>query len=151
MNDQHNPYHNPQQSQPPHLPPQGSASQYGSYAPYPQPPSVAMAAPEKHAELGIASLILSVLMGMALFVMFVIAGVMESSSPDGLDEESAGAMILGLLLILGIGFEFVALGLGLGSLFQPNRKKLLGILGLVISLLTLFVLMVVIILGAMLD
>lgn len=151
MNDQHNPYNAPQQPQhPAHMPPPGSG-QYGSYGAYPHPHAYEQPQNAKHAELGIASFGLSLLAGLALFVMFVIAGVLESQSPDGLDEESTAAIVLGLLLILGVCVEFVALGLGIGSLFQASRKKLLGILGIVFSLLALFVFTVVMIAGVMLG
>ena len=51
----------------------------------------------KQSGLGIASFILSILCGLLIFVMFIIAGVMEASSPGGIDERSAGAVVLGLI------------------------------------------------------
>ena len=52
-----------------------------------------------HSGLGIASFIISLAAGAALVVLLGIAGVIESQ-PGGMDEESAGAVLVGLLLAL---------------------------------------------------
>jgi hypothetical protein len=92
----------------------------------------------KHTGVGIASFIISVISGLMLIVLVIIAGVMEASSPDGLDEESTDAIIVGLGLI---GFMFGALlGLVLGivGVFQSRRKKIFAILGMLLGGLTFF-------------
>ncbi|MBO6513328.1 MAG: hypothetical protein JJ974_05120 [Phycisphaerales bacterium] len=78
---------------------------------------------------------------MAMIAAIVIAGVMENSTPGGMDEESAGAMLLGFGMLFDGFLLLVAAVLGLVSLFQSTRKKLFGILGLCFSLgmFTLFV------------
>lgn len=87
----------------------------------------------KHSGLGIASFITSLVSGVILFILVVIAGVMEASSIGGMDENSVGAVILGLFLIFFIAVCMVALGLGIGGLFQRERKKIFAILGVVFS------------------
>ena len=63
--------------------------------------------------LGIASLILSVISGVGLFFIVVVAGIIETSTPGGMDVNSAEAMLIGLSLF---GFIFTALlALGLGA------------------------------------
>ncbi len=144
----HSPHH------PPHLQGQEATpyTPYSPYAPGGQYPGYPQHAEElKHAGLGIASLVLAILAAMGLFVLFVIAGVMENNTPGGIDEDSPQAIIVGLFLILGVVLEFIALGLGLGSLLQPNRKKLMGILGIIGSLLSLFFFGVIMIAGALMQ
>jgi len=87
----------------------------------------------KHSGLGIASFALSIFSGVMLFVMIVIAGVMEQSTPGGMDENAPEVMLLGFG-ILGFGFcSFVAFILGIAGLFQSNTKKILAVLGLLFS------------------
>lgn len=83
---------------------------------------------------------------MFMFLLLIIAGVMETSTPGGMDEESAGAVIIGLLLFALVGALLAAIGLGIAGLVQGNRKKIFAILGTVFStailLGTLFLLLV---------
>jgi hypothetical protein len=101
---------------------------------------------QKHSGLGIASFITSIVSGILLFLLIVIAGVMESSTPGGMDEESAGAIMVGLFLFAFLGAALVALGLGIGGLLQKGRKKIFAILGTVFSAVslvgTIFIMMV---------
>lgn len=69
-----------------------------------------------------------------MFASIVIAGIIETSTPGGVNEESSAAMMIGLSIF---GFLFLALigfGLGIGSLFQSGNK-VFGILGIVFSIL----------------
>ena len=62
-------------------------------------------------KLGIASLLISIITAIGLFILFLIAGVMEANTIGGLDEESAGAIILGLSRAL--------------VMFEPDLKQTL--------------------------
>lgn len=84
----------------------------------------------KHSGLGIASFITSIICSVLLFVFFVIAGVMEMSTPGGIDEESTPAVILGMGIIFCVMGELAAVGLGIAAVCQNDRKKIFGILGL---------------------
>lgn len=87
-----------------------------------------------HSGIGISSFILSLVSSVGLVATTTIAGVMENSTPGGVDEESAEAILLGLVMI-GLALMLpVSAVLGLVSLFQSSRKKLFGILGLCFSL-----------------
>lgn len=83
----------------------------------------------KHSGLAIASFVTSVVSGVAIFLVIVIAGVLETSTPGGMDDDSAGTMIIGLLAIFFILTAIVALGLGIAGILQRDRRKVFAILG----------------------
>ena len=91
----------------------------------------------KNSGLGIASFITSIFSGVLIFVVFVIAGVMEASSPGGIDEKSVSAIVVGLFMFGFLFVALVALGLGIVGLLQKDRKKLFAVLGIVFSSVTL--------------
>ena len=91
----------------------------------------------KHSGVGIASFVLSLLSGIGLFVLFGVAGYMESQSPGGMSEDDPTTMLLGVALIAGGMGQFLAFILGAVGLFQPNRKKIFAILGTIFSLLAI--------------
>ena len=91
----------------------------------------------KHSGVGIASFALSMLSGVSLFVLFGVAGYMESQSPGGMSEDDPSTMLLGVALI-GAGMaQILAFVLGVVGLFQANRKKIFAILGTIFSLLAI--------------
>lgn len=98
----------------------------------------------KHSGVGIASFVTSIVAGVLIFLLVIIAGVLEVSTPGGMDEESIAAVLIGLFLFAFLGAELLALGLGIGGLIQQDRKKIFAILGVVFSatalLITLFIL-----------
>ncbi len=83
----------------------------------------------RHSGLGIASLILSILIGTTEFVMILVAAIIESASEAGMDEDSVGTILLGLIMIGGCFLAFVGLILGVAGLFQKNRKRVFPVLG----------------------
>jgi hypothetical protein len=92
-------------------------------------------APEpKHSGLGILAFILSVITGVLMFTTFVCAGVMEMSTPGGLDESSTMAIVVGLSIFLLIGIDLLACGLAIGGLCQANRRKVFAVLAICCSL-----------------
>lgn len=91
-----------------------------------------------HSALGVSSFVTSLVSAGLVLAMLVIAGVAEASSPGGMDEDSPLAAGLGCSVVLFLLGSTCALGLGIGALFQQNRHKVFPILGIVISALTLF-------------
>ena len=90
-------------------------------------------------KLGIASLLISIFTAIGLFIVFLVAGVMESNTYGGIDEESAGAIILGLF-IFAFGFlDLLAIGLGIAGIFQKTRDRITAIIGTIISSATLII------------
>jgi hypothetical protein len=83
----------------------------------------------RHSGLGIASFILAILSGLGLFVVFAIAGVLESSTPGGIPDESPILLVVGLALIAFLFLAMLAIGLGVAGLFQSDRVRLFAVLG----------------------
>jgi len=88
---------------------------------------------QRHSGLGIASFITGITSAVLMFLLIVVAGALEASTPGGMNEESAAAVIVGLFLILFMLTSVLALGLGIAGLFQRERKKVFPILGTVFS------------------
>jgi len=86
-----------------------------------------------HSGLGIVSLAIAVVVGLAEIVLLVIAGILESQTPGGVDENSPEAMILGLLLIGGMVMSLVGGVLAVVALVQGGRNKIFPILGLALN------------------
>ena len=87
----------------------------------------------KHSGLGIASFCISIAAGVFIFFTFIVAGAIGAATPGGMDEESVTAVLVGLALITFLFASLVSLGLGIGGLFQKERKKVFAILGTIFS------------------
>jgi len=97
--------------------------------------------------LGIASFVTSIAAGFLIFCLIVVAGAVETATPGGMNPESVTAIVIGLCLFAFMFASLVALGLGIGALFQQGRKKLFAILGTVFAAVTLLGAVFIIILG----
>jgi len=84
----------------------------------------------KHSGLGVASFILSIAIGVFDFLVVALAGLMEASTPGGMDEESVIAIIIGLFILGGLAANLAGMGLGIAGLAQRDRKKVFSVLGL---------------------
>lgn len=115
----------------------------------PNAPPMHVYGERKHSGVGIASFVLAIFSSVALFALFVVAGVMEASTPGGINEESPEAVVVGLCLFAFLFLCFFAFVLGIGSLFQGDRKKLFGILGSLFAMMTLLGTVALVILGLM--
>lgn len=104
-------------------------------------------AAEKHSGLGVSSFVISVVIGILMFLLFVVAGVIETSTPGGMDEESAAAMLVGTFMFLFLFIEMLAIGLGIAGLFQAGRKKVFAILGITCAVATIILTILLIIVG----
>lgn len=104
---------------------------------------------QKHSGIGIASFITSIIVGILMFLLVIVAGVMETSTPGGMDEKSAGAIIVGLGIFGLLFLDLVALGLGIGGLCQKERKKIMAILGTVFSVVILLGTLGLMVIGSM--
>lgn len=105
----------------------------------------------KHSGIGIASFAMSLGILIVTFVLVVVAGVMEASTPGGISEESPAAIMLGLSIIGMVVLNIVAFGLGIGTMFQKDRKRLFGILGMTFSALTIVGIISLIMFGMSID
>ncbi len=86
-----------------------------------------------HSGLGIASFAITMFAGVFMVLAIILAGVLETTTPGGIDEESPAAFIVGLSIILLMLLQLVAFALGIAGAFQEFRKKLFAILGLIFS------------------
>jgi len=105
----------------------------------------------KHSGVGIASLTLSIVMGIVLMALVVIAVIMESSTPGGMDENAPSTVLLSLVLLGSLGLEGLAFILGLIGLFMQNTKKITAILGVIFSGMIGMGIIFLMILGFMLE
>lgn len=103
-----------------------------------------------HSGLGIASFIISLAAGFTLLVLFGVAGVLESQH-GGLDEESAAAIVLGLVMVIAVLAQLLALGLGIAGMVQTERNKLFGVLGTVFSTTGLLGCLLLLLFGALIE
>jgi hypothetical protein len=92
---------------------------------------------QRHSGLGIASFIVSLGSAGMVFIMFVIAGYLEMSTPGGVDENSPTVALVGLGILGFMATALVGAGLGIGGLFQRDRLQLFSILGIVLGGVTL--------------
>lgn len=105
----------------------------------------------KHSGLGIASFVMSVVAGFLTFTTIVAAGVVEATTPGGMDEESALAMVIGLLILAFLGMSLLALCLGIAGALQSGRKTIFAILGAVFSATTIAGTILLIVVGLSMD
>jgi RsiW-degrading membrane proteinase PrsW (M82 family) len=88
---------------------------------------------QKHSGLGIASFVISILAGAAIICLVAAAGMMEATTPGGIDEKAPATILMGLGIVAFVLLDFVALGLGIAAFFQTERNKLFAILGTIFS------------------
>jgi len=85
----------------------------------------------KQSGIGIASFIISLLVGFGVVVMLIVTLVMKTDrgtlNSDGATIFTTVFLIVGLFLLL-------AFALGVGSLFSKTRSKLFGIMAIVLQL-----------------
>jgi len=104
-----------------------------------------------HSGLGIASFAIALAAGLLEFVLVIIAGILQSTTPGGIDENSPPAILLGLALIGGLMFDLLGIGLGIGGLCDHKRNKLFAIFGVVIGFAVLFGVLFLVALGLAME
>ncbi|MFS0727254.1 hypothetical protein [Paenibacillus sp. 1P07SE] len=99
----------------------------------------------KQSGLGIASFVIGLLAIIAIIVlsMTTVLSLADTIQPDGtIPEEviasNSEAMLAGILLFFSILVSLVGLVLGIVSLFMKNRRKVFGIIGVVLNGLIVF-------------
>jgi hypothetical protein len=106
---------------------------------------------KKHSGIGIASFVISLGAALAIFLVFVIAGIMQSTTPGGMNEKSAGTIIVGFSIVGLLFVNLVAIGLGLGGLVKKGNKKIFAVLGTVISSGVMLITIILIAIGIMMK
>jgi hypothetical protein len=87
----------------------------------------------KHSRFGIASVIIALCVGIFMFILIAIAGVLSMQAGGELDEDSPEAMMIGLGVLAGFAMNLISLGLAIAGLCEKRRNKVFAILGLVIN------------------
>ena len=105
---------------------------------------------QPHSGAGIASFIISLAASTVLLIAMGIAEALESR-PGRMNEESASAIMLGIVVILAALAQFAALGLGIAALVQAGRNKIFGVLGTVFAATGLVGTLMLFLLGALLE
>ncbi|MDP8254882.1 MAG: hypothetical protein P9M14_03965 [Candidatus Alcyoniella australis] len=101
----------------------------GGYAPIPGP-----AIPElRHSGPGIASFIIALLAGISMAFVILIAGVMETSAPGGMDTDAPETIAVGFGVCCDVMLFGIGAVLGLVGVLQRERKKIFAIMGLIFN------------------
>jgi hypothetical protein len=90
---------------------------------------------DKHSGTGIASFIISLVMGVFILLLILVAGVAQASIGDCKDTEMAEG-IFGVLILGCLFGNLVGVGLGIAGLAQKDRKHVFPILGTTINAVT---------------
>ncbi|MBL9215520.1 MAG: hypothetical protein JNG83_08600 [Opitutaceae bacterium] len=101
----------------------------------------------KHSGLGITSFIVGIVAGVALFVSFGVAGFIHLQNPEGMDENSPVAMVIGMLIIGLCLIHLLGVGLAIGGLVQTDRRKVFPVMGLIVNALAILLTVGLIVLG----
>jgi len=104
-----------------------------------------------HSGLGMVSLAIAIGTGLAMLILFGIAGVMAEEAGGDLDENSPTVMAMGALGLGVLAITLLGVGLGVGAVLQRDRNKLLGTLGLLGNALVLLGSLGLICIGALMD
>ena len=110
-------------------------------------PEETVSALEKHSGLGVASFVISAVAGLAMFVLLLIASVLQATTPGGIDKRSAGNILLGFSMLALVGVDVIAIGLGIAGILQRERKKLFAILGTIFAFATVACTMFLVVIG----
>ena len=89
-----------------------------------------------HSRLGIAAFVISLIGALAFCSGFAIAfyaGYSSASTGQVVDQGSSQILISSLIILGGLMISVVSLALGIGSLFQKDRSRTLGIVSIVLS------------------
>jgi len=107
-------------------------------------PASAMEPPQKHSEVGIASIISSVLGGMLALISVVGAVILTAQGKVQSDPIMA---LCGCGILLSFPIFIVGGILGIVGLFNPNRKKITAIIGLILNILPCLLLITLMLIG----
>ena len=87
-----------------------------------------------HSGMGIAAFITAVCGAVLMLGLVVIAGIIETTTPGGMEETSMSAIQVGHGLMLTALMQLVAFGLGVAGALQADRRRVFAVLGLVFSI-----------------
>ena len=106
------------------------------------------ASEEKHSGIGIASFIISIVVGCLMLAVIGVGSMFAAHRVPG-ERMYPGQTLVGLAIILLTAVDVIAIGLAIAALCQSGKNRLFGILGLVFSGLTVIGVLGLIIIGLM--
>jgi hypothetical protein len=104
----------------------------------------------KHSRLGVASFVISLVVGGLDLLLLVLAFVLGAIAPELMEMGSVIMHIIISAALLGLVANVAGLGLGIAGLLARNRKKTFSVLGLILNavILIVFIVLPVIVRGA---
>lgn len=106
---------------------------------------------DKNNIFGILSLLISCSSLFFIFISFMVAGFAEEASPQGLDEDSTLAAVLGLTMAGFTLLSIVSLTLGIYGVVKKEPNKTWSIFGVVISSIILIIAIITLLVAAVLE
>ena len=106
---------------------------------------------QQHSLLGVVSFTAAIISAAFLVLLILVLEVMSASDPQGYDllfADEAEEMLMGFIVLWFAGLALLALGLGIGGLYQKERDKKFAVIGTVISSLVALGIIVAMIRGA---
>lgn len=89
--------------------------------------------PKPQSGLGIASLLIGLGLGFLMLLLFMVAAMVEMSSPRGMDPDSVEALLIGFAFIALLLALVLPLALAIAGLVQEGRSRVFPVLGLIVS------------------
>ena len=120
--------------------PMNAPNPYGQFVPQVTQP--------KHSGVGIGSFVISILNGALMLILIILATVMVE---DGVSEDDAEMQVVGVFFLGSILLAVIGGVLGIITCFQKDKKKVLGIIGLVLNVLTIFGVVILMAIGFIAD
>lgn len=102
-----------------------------------------------HSGMGIAAFITAVCGAVLMLGLVVIAGIIETTTPGGMEETSISAILVGLGLMLTALMQLVAFGLGVAGALQADRRRVFAVLGLVLSISSMLGVVLLMVIGSL--
>lgn len=101
----------------------------------------------KQSVVGIISFVISLLSFFSGIGLFFISGIIQMSMKGGVQSNPFVAQMIGLMAILLLLQSFIGSILGFVNLFEKSKKKVFGILGMIINTLVWVSYIVIIFIG----
>lgn len=102
-----------------------------------------------HSGMGIAAFITAVCGAVLMLGLVAIAGIIETTTPGGMEETSMSAILVGLGLMLTALMQLVAFGLGVAGALQADRRRVFAVLGLVFSIGSMLAVVLLMVIGSL--
>nr|WP_143592036.1 hypothetical protein [Stenotrophomonas maltophilia] len=102
-----------------------------------------------HSGMGIAAFITALCGAVLMLGLIVVAGIIETTTPGGMEETSMSAILVGLGLMGTALMQLVAFGLGIAGAVQADRRRVFAVLGLVLSISSMLGVVLLMIIGSL--